>query len=242
LFLLNEYLSIANSNIVFFICALPVALVLVQSILFIRMGIKRTRELGIAATTTKKVVTNSVVSSILPSLPIIISLVALMPALGKFVPWLRLSVIGSAMYESMCADLALTSLGYSGLGDASVTASAFVSVVWVMCTASLAWPLSNAIGLKLYDKKLKTAQRSGSGFMMVAAGALFVGMMAITSFTRMFNFANMRSIVVYIVASVSALLLDFVAKKTKIKVLSEFSFPLAMVLGMVSAIIFANIV
>ena len=238
---MSNFLSVANSNLVFLICAIPVAFVLWQSLLFIRLGLRRSKELELEGGTIKKVVTNSVVSSILPSLPIVISLAALMPSLGKFVPWLRLSVIGSAMYESMCADLALTTLGYSGLGDMSVTASAFVSVVWVMCVASIAWPLSNAIGLKLYDKRLKTAQRSGSGFMMPAAAALFVGLMAITSFARMFNFANMRSVVVYIVASTSALLLDFVAKKSKIKILAEFSFPFAMVLGMGSAIIAAAI-
>jgi len=239
---MGGYLSVANSSLVFFICAIPVILVVGQSVLFIRMGLSRTKELGIEEEKVKKVITNSAVSSVLPSLPIVISLAALMPSLGKFVPWLRLSVIGSAMYESMCADLALTSLGYTGLGDTSVTASAFVSVVWIMCVASIAWPLSNAIALKTYDKKLKSAQRSGGGFMLIAASALFVGVMAITSFTRMFNFGNMRSVVVYIISFVSVLALDFVAKKLKIKVLSEFSFPLAMVLGMATAVVFANII
>ena len=239
---MGEFLNVANSNFVFFVCAIPIVLVLGQSILFIQLGIKRTKELNMEEGMVKKVITNSAVSSILPSLPIVISLAALMPSLGKFVPWLRLSVIGSAMYESMCADLALTTLGYTGLGDTSVTTSAFVSVVWVMCTVSIIWPISNAIGLKTYDKRLKGAQRSGSGFMPIAAGALFVGMMAISSFSRMFNFANMRSVVVYIVGSASVLLLDYFAKKTKIKVLAEFSFPLAMVLAMVSAVLVANII
>lgn len=239
---MNGFLSICNSNIVLLICAIPVLIVSVQSVLFIGIGMKRAAALGIEGGKVKKVIANSIISSILPSLPIVISLATLMPSLGKFVPWLRLSVIGSAMYESLCADLALTALGYTGLGDTSVTASAFVSVVWVMCTASIAWPLCNVIGLRIYDKKLKGAKRSGSGFMMVATGALFVGLMAITSFARAFNFSNIQSVVVYVVAFASALLLDAAARKAKIKILSDFSFPLAMVLGMVSAVITANII
>ena len=239
---MGEFLNVANSNLVFLICSVPVILIVVQSIIFIQLGIKRTKELNMEAGMVKKVITNSAISSVLPSLPIVISLAALMPSLGKYVPWLRLSVIGSAMYESMCADLALTTLGYTGLGDTSVTTSAFVSIVWVMSTISIAWPIYNAIGLKTYDKKLKGSQHSGNKFIPIAAGAFFVGMMAIASFSRMFNFANMRSVIVYIVSSISVMLLDYLAKKTNIKVLAEFSFPLAMVLAMGSAVLIANVI
>ena len=43
-----------------------------------------------------KVVKSSALFSVVPSLPIIISYMILMPVLGKFFAWLRLSVIGSA--------------------------------------------------------------------------------------------------------------------------------------------------
>ncbi|MDR2022486.1 MAG: DUF5058 family protein [Hungatella sp.] len=235
---MSNFLSIANTNMVFIICLVPVLFVLVQSVIFISVGMKRTKELGIESGKAKKVVSNSMISSILPSLPIIISLAAIMPSLGKYVPWLRLSVIGSAMYETMCADMTITSLGYGGLGDTSITASVFVSIVWVMCTVSIVWPLTNVIGLKAYESKIKKMQRSG-GFMTLAVPALFVGLMAVMAFARLFNFNNVNSILVLIVASVAVVLLDFISKKTNIKALSDFSFPLSMVLGMASAVIVA---
>jgi hypothetical protein len=236
--IMSNFLSIANTNMVFIICLVPVLFVLVQSVIFISVGMKRTKELGIESGKAKKVVSNSMISSILPSLPIIISLAAIMPSLGKYVPWLRLSVIGSAMYETMCADMTITSLGYGGLGDTSITASVFVSIVWVMCTVSIVWPLTNVIGLKAYESKIKKMQRSG-GFMTLAVPALFVGLMAVMAFARLFNFNNVNSILVLIVASVAVVLLDFISKKTNIKALSDFSFPLSMVLGMASAVIVA---
>lgn len=232
---MGDYLNVANSNVVLILCAIPIIVVLIQSIIFIRLGIKRMKELGMDKGVVKKLITNSIISSIVPSLPIIISLAVLMPSLGKFIPWMRLSVIGSAMYESMTADLVIKSFGFKGLGDTSITIAVFASVVWVMCVASIVWPLSNAIGLKAYDKKLTKMQKSG-GFMLVAAGALFTGLMAVMAFPRLLNFDDITSVIVTAVAAVGALLLNFIAKKTKINVLAEFSFPLAMLLGMATAI------
>lgn len=236
---MDNYLSIANSGILFVLCLIPILFVLVQSIVFIRIGIKRTEELGVEKGIIKKIVTNSVISSILPSVAIIISLAALMPSLGKFIPWLRLSVIGSMSYETMAAEIAIKALGGGTLGDSNLTASMFASVVWVMCIGSIAWPLSNVIGLKFYDNNIQKVKRSG-GFMQVAAGALFVGLMSIMAWPRLFNFASIPCIASYLIAGLSALLLDFVGKKLKVKTLSEFSFPLAMILGMVAAIISTN--
>lgn len=233
---MGVYLQLANSWPVFLVCLVPVVLVCVQSIRFISIARKEAKVLGMEDTKVKKVMTNSAVFSILPSLPIIITLAALMPVLGKYIPWMRLSVIGSAMYESMCADLTITTLGYGGLGDTSITPEVWVSVVWVMCIVALVWPLCNVIGLRFYDKGMK---KVSGPFMGVLAAALFIGMMAIMGVPKFLNFANPVSIVVAAVAGVSVLLLDFLAAKTKVKALSEFSFPLAMVLGMTSAIVFS---
>ncbi|WP_100066171.1 DUF5058 family protein [Miniphocaeibacter massiliensis] len=235
---MKSYLDVANGNIMFILCAIPIIIVLIQSIIFIRLGIKRTKDLGMEEGTVKKLTANSIISSIVPSLPIIISLAVLMPSLGKYLPWMRLSVIGSMMYESMCADIVIKEMGYAGgLQDAAgITTAVFASVVWVMCVASIAWPLSNAIGLKTYDKKLTSMQKSG-GFMVVATGALFIGLMAVMAFPRVLDIENKVGIIVIIVSGVAAILLEFISKKTKIKALSEFSFPIAMLLGMASAIV-----
>lgn len=238
---MRAYLELANSNILFILCLIPIIWVMIQSVLFIRMGIKRCKEIGITTSTVKKVMANSAISSIIPSLPIIISMAALMPVLGKYVPWMRLSVIGSTLYEGACAEIAANSLGFAGLSDLSITASGFVSIFLVMCVVSCVWPLCNVVALKFYDTKLKGAQSKG-GFMKVAGGALFIGLFSILAVPRVFNFDSIPCIATCIVAGASALLLEYIAKKTKIKLLSDFSFPIAMVLGMVAAVITNNII
>ncbi len=231
---MGEYLNLANSWPVFIVCLIPVVIVVFQSLRFISIARKEGKEIGMEDQTIKKVISNSAIFSILPSLPIIITMAALMPALGKFIPWLRLSVIGSVSYESMCADLTITSFGYTGLGDTSMSTEAWVGVVWVMSVVALSWPLCNLVGLRLYDKGMK---KVSGPFMGILAASLFIGMLAIMGIPRFLNFEAPVSIVVGVVSGLSVLLFDFLAKKTGLKILSEFSFPLAMILGMAAAVI-----
>ncbi len=80
----------------------------------------------------KKVVVSSSIFSIVPSLPIFISYMLLVPALGKYFPWLRLSVIGSSSYETMSADMAAKAYGYSGISSANFTSDVFAAITWTV--------------------------------------------------------------------------------------------------------------
>ena len=102
------YSYVANSPVMFIFCALAILVVLVQAVIFFRTAWKRALEMGFTKGELMKVVKSSAIFSIVPSLPIIISYMILLPALGKFFPWLRLSVIGSATYETLAANMAVT--------------------------------------------------------------------------------------------------------------------------------------
>ena len=92
------YSFVANSSVMAVFCGLAILVVLVQAVLFFRTAWKQALQLGFTKSDLMKVVKSSAVFSVVPSLPIIISYMILLPALGKFFPWLRLSVIGSATY------------------------------------------------------------------------------------------------------------------------------------------------
>jgi hypothetical protein len=233
---MENYSIMANDIIMFLLCLIPIILVIGQAVICIRMGIKRTKELGVEQKNVKKAITNSAVFSILPSLPIVITVIALMPSLGKYIPWLRLSVIGSAAYETACAEMTMVAFGYEGLSDSSMTASVYTSVIWVMCAVSCVWPLINVLGLKFYDKKVRSARKAG-GFMTVASGAMMIGLMCVMCVPRLVNVADVTGIIVCGVAGISAIVLDKIAKQFQLKSLSDFSFALAMIIGMVTAVI-----
>lgn len=95
------YFSVANSPVMAAFCGLAILVVLVQAAIFFRTAWKRALELGFEKRDLMKVVKSSALFSVVPSLPIIISYMILMPVLGKFFAWLRLSVIGSASYETL---------------------------------------------------------------------------------------------------------------------------------------------
>lgn len=236
----QSYLTVANSTWVLLIVSIPILIVVIQAILFLRVSLKEAQKQRIPKDIVKKVVTNSAVFSIIPSLPILISLAVLMPVLGKFIPWLRLSVMGSAAYESFAADLTIKAFGLSGLGDLTLTPKIFVSVIWVMTLVIMVGPLLNIFVLKPYDKKLRTFKKTG-GFMMVAVGAMFIGMLAMLAVPVLLNYQQPVAIITAVIAGASVILLDWLAKKTGKKAIGEFSFPLSMVIGMAAAVLTNNL-
>lgn len=92
---------------------------------------KHALELGLRPEQIKKGLTTGITISIMPTLPVLLVLLSLMPLLGVPLPWLRLSIIGSAYYETYAATTALECVGetmklneYSAVG--------WVVAAWVM--------------------------------------------------------------------------------------------------------------
>ncbi len=231
-----ETMAIANSGFMLLLCAIPIAIVLFQAIIFLIKAWREAKAIGIPVSTLKRVATNSAVFSIVPSLPIIIILSVLMPALGKYFPWLRLSVIGSAMYESMAATTTVKSFGFMNLVDSHITPSIFLSIAWVMTLGIISYPIANIIFLKRYDTTVTSLKRKG-GFIEQAIGALFIGFMAVMGIPELVNYKNPVGITTIIVAGLVAIIIEKFAKKSeKGSILKDFSFPISMIVGMASAI------
>ena len=88
------------------LCGLTILIVLLQPVIFMAAAFKRGKELNMTKEEMKEAARSSAIFSIIPSLPIIVSYLLLVPALGRYFPWLRLSVVGSAVYETMVANMA----------------------------------------------------------------------------------------------------------------------------------------
>src|SRR5690625_5909705 len=95
--MITDYLDIANGSLLFILCALTIGVVAIQSIFFIFVAWRRGKEVGLTKKVMRRTVTNSAIFSVVPSLPIIVMMLELSQALGRYFPWLRLSVeIGRA--------------------------------------------------------------------------------------------------------------------------------------------------
>ncbi|MCZ0717376.1 DUF5058 family protein [Aerococcus kribbianus] len=238
-----DYKVLANSTVLFILIALCITIVAAQAILFIRMAWKHGKELGIETSDMKKTVTNSFLLTIMPSLPIIVMMFALSVPLGKYFPWLRLSIVGSASYEGMAANIAAQASGLTDISDPNMTADIFVVVMLVM-TIGIIWGIMfNIFILPKLDKKAKSAQQNAkSGNLMgYLSGFLFIAMLATLSTPYAANINNVQSIVAFVTAGITVLILDKIAEVTEKSLISDFSLPVALIVGMAAVIIQTNV-
>ncbi len=252
-----DYLSIANSGLMFFLCGAVIVFVTLQSIFFAVRCWRRGVQLGMSKGVMKTTVANAAVFCIIPSIPIVIFLLAMMPVLGTYFPWLRLSVIGSYAYENMAAEATAQGYGLNSYTSGGFTAEMFGSAMWVM-TISITYGLfAIVIGLKKFQGVIKKASiggESGKSFGPHLIGALFLGMMA--SFVGPYLAAPLQPItwpmvtglsaadlglsvstgmIPFLVTLVSSLMMVILIKlgeKLKSRVLTDFSMPICLLVAM----------
>lgn len=226
------YSHVANSPVMAIFCGLAIVVVLVQAVVFFRVAWKRALELGLTRQELMKVVKSSAVFSIVPSLPIIISYMILLPAPGKFFPWLRLSVIGSATYETLAANMAVTSFSFDSLGSADFSPDVFGSLLWVV-TLGVFLSSMSALLLRRFDSKMQSVTTNPNSFGNVVPNIMFLGMMATLSAPYLADVTNIPSLSAIVVSALVMIGLNAVGKK--VPALKEFAFSLSMIAGMASA-------
>ncbi|MCI9242687.1 MAG: DUF5058 family protein [Lawsonibacter sp.] len=226
------YSHVANSPAMAIFCGLAILVVLVQAAVFFRVAWKQALEMGLSKADLVKVVKSSAVFSIVPSLPIIISYMILLPALGKFFPWLRLSVIGSATYETLAANMAVTSFGFDSLGSADFSPDVFGSLLWVVTLGVFLSSLS-ALLLRRFDSKMQSVTTNPNSFGKVIPNIMFLGMMATLSAPYLADVTNIPSMAAIVVSALVMIGLNAVGKRAP--VLKEFAFSLSMIAGMAAA-------
>lgn len=146
-------MNIANSWWMYMLGVLVVLVVLVGCIFFIIKAFKDAKKLGMDVKVLKKVIFDSFLFTILPSISILIGVVALSGKLGVPLPWIRLTVIGALHYEGAAVKAVI--------GDATsvATPEMFVTIAFVMTLGILTGPLYCLFGFKAYDKKVLAKAR-----------------------------------------------------------------------------------
>ena len=143
-------MKIANSWWMYMLGVIVVVFVLAGCIFFILRAFKDAKKKGMDQKKLKKVVINSAIFTILPSISILIGVVTLSGTLGVPLPWIRLSVIGALHYEGAAVKTALDAFGVETITNNEV----FVTIAWVMTLGILTGPLFCLFGFKAYDKKV----------------------------------------------------------------------------------------
>ncbi len=235
-----------NSPAIYLICGSVIVFVVAMCIVFMLKSYRAGLALGMDKTKLKRAVTSSITFTLLPSISILLGVVALSGSLGVPLPWLRLSVVGALPYETNVADMASKSIGLSGLNASEMTPQAFTTIALVM-TIGIIWGLFCCIFLlKRYMKKVNGAEKkatktkSGRNFGDVLTLAMFIGLVSAYLGSYIGQFTADKNIVPIITALVAAAVMGvfyYFTEKRKIAWLDNFSIAVSMLAGMAAAVI-----
>ncbi len=251
--LLNSLPLFLIAGTVVFCLAIFCAIYLVKSY---RAGIA----LGMDKKTLRRAVTSSATFTLLPSVSILLGVIALSGSLGIPLPWLRLSVIGSLHYETNVADIAARAAGMEqGLGSEAMTAQMFVTIALVMTAGILIGALLCVFFLKAYLKKVQKNNAESNGESTtktqestkerkplgdIVFTAMFIGLVSAYIGSYLGVGTSTGNWVPLMVAFISAMAMgvfEYFARVKKQTWLDNFSLAASMLIGMATAILFGSL-
>ena len=152
---MNSYLSSVNAGYFYGIVAVVLTFIMAMCLVFCMKSYRAGVAIGMEKKALKKVITSSMTFTLLPSISILLGVIALSGTLGVPLSWLRLSVIGALQYELNVADIAAQGVGLSGLNLAELNIGAFVTIALVMTIGILGGVVCCIFFLKKYMNKLQ---------------------------------------------------------------------------------------
>ena len=210
------------------------------SVVYLLKAKKRALEMGITEQEIKDIIKSSLIFSIVPSLSIVIGLVALAASLGTAWAWWRLSVIGSLSFESQIASSLAAALSYSSTTDMVANASGReFGVIMILMSVGM---LSGFLILIPAGKKLMTSvdnSKQGNGWSQVLSGCFMLTLLAV--YVPVLLISDTIQALVMITGLFVAIALGIVAKKPGWGWMNNFIMAGSMILGMISSLLWTKI-
>lgn len=242
-------LSKLNSPAMYLICGSIIAFVAVVCVVFMVRAYRAGKAIGMDTTKMKRTITASATFALLPSVGILLGVIALSGSLGTPLPWLRLSVIGALHYETQVAEAAAEAVGLSRLSAAEMTPRAFTTIALLMSFCIIWGMLLSVLFNKRYLKKLsgpKSSASSAASFGDTAMTAMFIGLVSaylgsylgsFVSGAGLFTFGGswLPLAVAAVAACVMALFL-YLAEKKGATWVENFSIAGSMLIAMAAAV------
>ena len=228
-----SYTEICNSPWLYIFVGVILILVLAQSIIMMAKAWKHAREIGIDDKMIKKGLVNGVIVSIMPTIPVIIVLLSLIPLLGAPLPWLRLSVIGSATFESMAASLGVESVG-EVLQVGGYTIAGWVAACWCMGLGGSLPVLESIIFIKPISLLYGQAEKINVKLVLTIGTGCMCGVLAYSAVNFGLSAMSTKGIV-FLSSFALGVILTLGNKKWRLSWMNDFLMAICMLFGMVIA-------
>ena len=224
---MDDAMKIANSLPMWIACGMAVAVVVGQAVILWRRAMKAGKKMGITDEQMKKAMKSSAITSIGPSVVVLSGMLSLLITVGAPMAWMRLSLIGSVMFESLAAGFGTQSVGVT-LGVDTLTAKALTMAVWTMILGSIGWVLFATFSSSKVQHKISGGDPKKLIGISVSA---VVGSFCALSSSHLVKL-NKNSISCVIGAVIMAVLLN-ISEKKKIAWLKEWNLTFAILGGMI---------
>lgn len=243
---MSEYLSGVNAGIFYLIVACVLGFITVMCCVFLVKSYRAGIRIGMDKKVLIKTITASATFTLLPSISILLGVVALSGTLGVPFSWLRLSVVGALQYELNVAEIAAQSYGLSGLRLEEMSMSAFVTIALVMTVGILGGVLSCIVFLKKYLGKVQKAPKKENngrpGFGTHATTAMFIGLCGayIGSYVGKAvprEGSDWMPLAVAAISAAAMAVFEFFIQKKGKAVLENFSLAASMLIAMAAAVL-----
>lgn len=228
-----DWMDIANSFPMWIAAAIAVGLAIFQAVVFAKKSYSTGLEMGLSSKQMKGAMRSSLITSIGPSIVILTGLLALLVSVGGPMAWMRLSYIGSIMFELMAVGFGAEAVGVQ-VGVDPMTEVAFANAVWTMILGSIGWILFSA----LFTDKMAVVQdkvvKGSTALLSVISTAAILG--AFAALVSPHILAMSRNTVAALSGGAIMLVLSIIMKKKpEIKWLKEWALAFALFGGMIVA-------
>ena len=243
---MNTYIESVNSGLFYLLVALVLTFITIMCVIFLVKSYKAGIAVGMDPKVLKKTITASATFTLLPSISILLGVIALSGTLGVPFSWLRLSVIGSLQYELNVAEIAAQSAGLTGLNLSQLNMNAFVTIALVMTVGILGGIVCCIFFLKKYMSKLQTNPKKESsgkpGFGAHATTAMFVGLCAAyigAYIGKVFpsGGSDWMPLFVAFVSAIAMSIFEYFVQKKNMHALENFSLAASMLIAMSAAVL-----
>ncbi len=246
---MGEYISQVNAGALYLLVALVLVYIIIMCLVFLVKSYRAGIKIGMDRKVLNKTILSSATFTLLPSVSILLGVVALSGTLGVPFSWLRLSVIGALQYELNVAEIAAQSIGLSGLRLDEMTIEVFVTIALVMSIGilggqffSVFWAKSYLKKLQKAPKKAETGEKKKAGFGAHATTAMFIGLCgtylgAYVGQAIPREGADVMPLLVALLAAAAMAVFEYFIQKKGRAVLENFSLAASMLIAMTGAVL-----
>ncbi len=230
---MKDYLKVANDPWLWLMCLPVVSVVAIQAIIFSRKAFQAAGSVNLTKQEAKDAFRIGAISAIGPAVAVFVVMLGMMAVVGAPMTWLRLSIIGAAPTELAASTMGAKAMGVE-FGGEGYGVLEYANSVWTMTLNGIGWLLFVGLFTHKLEGLRDKISKGDSRLTGEIGGAAMLGAMAYLVGGHLL--AGSGRLVAALAAGIAMIVLGRLSQK--MPKLSEYNLGLAMVVGMIAAVIY----